>query len=194
MKLEANVTRFAPNDGYIMDIKKERKAAEEHYEFSFISPGWFLCITESGNAYTISQYMQKIGCACADMRMRCKGKEVCKHLIQFMNLENLPDKDISEEMAQLLQAAGWSGKTLTPPDRPENRKRQKLPNIKDPARKPAPQAAQREKSKEAYKGMTPEQIIKETPQAKLETYARRGAPLAIAELTRRMVEKEAVSA
>jgi hypothetical protein len=193
MKLEAYVTRFAPNDGYITDIKKERKAAEEHYEFSFISPGWFLCVSGE-NAYAISEYNNKIGCACADMRMRCKGKEVCKHLIQFMNLENLPDKDISEDMAQLLKAAGWSGKTLTPPDRPETRKRQKLPNIKDPARKPAPQAAQREKAKKAYKGMTPEQIIKETPQAKLETYARRGAPLAITELTRRMAVKEAVSA
>jgi hypothetical protein len=39
--------------------------------------------------------------------------------------------------------------------------------------------------------MTPEQIIRETPQEKLETYARRGAPLAKAELARRIAEQGA---
>lgn len=56
-----------------------------------------------------------------------------------------------------------------------------LPNIHDPARKPTLQAAQRAERKQSYIGKTPEQIIRETPQKKLETYARRGAPLAIAE-------------
>ena len=185
MKLHANVTRFAPNDGYIMDAEKEKKAREEHYELFFISPGWFLCISGE-NAYCISQYMQKIGCSCYDMRMRCKGKEVCKHLIQFMNLKDLPDKDISGEFRELLEAAGWSGTVLKPPDRPENRQRQKLPNIKDPARKPAPQAAQRTEKKKTYAGMTAEQIVQGMDIKELERNARRGAPMAIAEVQRRM--------
>ena len=65
--------------------------------------------------------------------------------------------------------------------------RHNLPNIHDPARKPTPQAAQRAEQKQSYIGKTPEQIIRETPQKKLETYARRGAPLAIAEKARRAV-------
>jgi len=185
MKLEANVTRFAPNDGYIMDADKQRKAAEEHYEFSFISPGWYLCVS-GDHAYAISEYMQKIGCGCADMRMRCKGKEVCKHLIQFMNLPNLPDKDITHEFRELLEAAGWSGTVLTPPDRPENRKRQKLPNIHDPARKPGKQAATRAEKMKRFESMTPEQIVAEMDEKTLEQNARRGAPMAIAEVQRRM--------
>lgn len=191
MELFSNVTRFAPNDGFICDVDTHRKASEEEYDFRFISPSYYLCITESGNAYVISEYKNKIGCACQDMTFNRKGKEVCKHLEKFMRLKDLSLPDISEDMAQLMKAAGWSGSVLTPPDRPENRKRQKLPNIKEPTRKPAPQAATRQERKKTYEGMTPEQIIKETPQAKLETYARRGAPLAIAELTRRMVRREA---
>ena len=191
MKLHANVTRFAPNDGYICDVEKERKANEEHYEFSFISPGWFLCVSGK-NAYTISEYMGKITCSCYDMQKRCKGKEVCKHLIQFMNLQVLPDQDISTEFRELLEAAGWSGTVLKPPDRPENRQRQKLPNIQDPARKPAPQAAQRAKVKKEYEGRTAEQIVQGMDTKELERNARRGGLMAIAEVQRR--KAEAVSA
>jgi len=60
-------------------------------------------------------------------------------------------------------------------------------NIHDPARKPTFQAAQRAEQKKSYVGKTPEQIIRTTPQKKLETYARRGAPMAIAEKARRAV-------
>lgn len=127
------------------------------------------------------------------MTFNCKGKDVCKHLIAFMNLKDLPDRDISEEQAQLLKAAGWSGKKLSPPDRPEQRKRKKLPNIHDPARKPQPQAATHVDDHKRYASMTPEEILRETPQKKLETYARRGAPLAIVEVARRKAE-QAVSA
>ena len=187
MKLHANVTRFAPDDGYIMDAEKEKKAREEHYELFFISPGWFLCISGE-NAYCISQYMQKIGCSCYDMRMRCKGKEVCKHLIQFMNQKDLPDKDISGEFRELLEEEGWSGTVLKPPDRPENRQRQKLPNIKDPARKPAPQATQRAKVKNEYEGRTAEQIVQGMNLKELERNARKGGVAAQAELSRREAE------
>jgi len=192
MKLHANVVRFAPDDGYIMDVEKEQKASEERYEFRFISPGYYLC-THGENVYCISQYMRKIGCACDDMTFNCKEKLVCKHLIQFMNLKDHPDKDISEEMAQLLKAAGWSGKVLTPPDSPENRRQKpKLPNIKDPARKPLPQAATRAEKMKKYASMTPEQIIAEMDGEELKRNARRGAPMAIAEMARRKTA-EAVS-
>lgn len=194
MKLKANITRFAPRDGYICDAKKHDKAIEEEYEFFFISPGYFLCTTEEGDAYAISEYMQKIGCGCEDMTYNCKGKEVCKHLIKFMLLKEMPDKEIKEDMAQLLKAAGWSGTPLTPPDRPENRRRKpKLPNIKDPARKPGKKAAERAERRAQYEKMTPQQIIEGMDRKELEQNARRGAPMAIAELARREAE-QAVSA
>ena len=185
MKLHANITRFAPDDGYIMDVEKEQKASKERYGFRFISPGYYLC-THGENAYCISQYMRKIGCSCHDMTFSCTNKKVCKHLIQFMNLKDIPDKDITHEFRELLEAAGWSGTVLTPPDRPENRKRQKLPNIHDPARKPAPQAATRAEKMKRFESMTPEQIIAEMDGKELEQNARRGAPMAIAEVQRRM--------
>jgi len=194
MKLESEMTRFAPRDGYICDVEKERKATSEVYEYFLISPGYFLCISE-GKAYTISEYMQKISCSCADMTFRCKEKEVCKHLIQFMMLKNPHDlPEIHEDMAQLLKAAGWSGSVLTPPDRPETRKRKpKLPNIHDPDRKTQPQATTRAEKHKKYTSMTPEQIIAEMGGKELERNARKGGVLAIAELARRESER-AVSA
>ena len=48
-------------------------------------------------------------------------------------------------------------------------------------------AAQRTERRKSYIGKTPEQIIRETPQATLENYVRRGAPMAIAEKARRTV-------
>lgn len=191
MKLEANITRFAPRDGYICDATRHDKAIAEaeDYDFRFISPGYFLCI-HGGTAYAISEYKGKIGCACADMTYRCKGKEICKHGQIFLSLDDYPSKPIDTDMEQLLKAAGWAGKKLSPPDRPEQRRRPKLPNIHDPARKPQPQAATRADQHKRYASMTPEEIIRETPQEKLETYASRGAPLAITEVERRIAEQE----
>ena len=186
MKLKAEMTRFAPRDGYICDVEKERKATSEEYENFLISPGYFLCVNGK-KAYTISEYMQKISCACEDMTFRCQGNEVCKHLIQFMMLENPHDlPEIGEDMAQLLIAAGWSGTPLTPPDRPENRRHKpRLPNIHDPARKPAKQAAKREASKKPYDGKTAEDIVREMDGKELERNARKGGVLAITEMNRR---------
>lgn len=185
MKLEANITRFAPRDGYICEAARHDKAIAEaeDYDFRFISPGYFLCI-HGENAYTMSEYRGKVGCACADMTYRCKGKEICKHGQIFLSLDDYPTNPIDEAMAQLLKAAGWIGARLHPPDLPKKAKK-KLPNIHDPARKPQPQAAQRHEQMKRYETMTPEEIIRETPQEKLETYARRGAPMAIVEVQRR---------
>jgi hypothetical protein len=193
MKLAANITRFAPTLGFICDVETNKKATEEEYDFRFISPGYYLCITEEGNAYVISEYNGEIGCACADMTYNRKGKEICKHGDKFMRLKDLPTKPIDEEMIQLLEAAGWSGTVLTPPDRPENRQRPRLPNIHDPERKPAPQAKQREKAKKTYKGMTTEQIVRGMDIKELERNARKGGVAAQAEMERREAER-AVSA
>ena len=194
MKLEAVMTRFAPRDGYICDVEKHEKAVNEEYEFFMISPGYYLCKSD-GKAYTISEYMQKISCACGDMTFRCKEKEVCKHLIKFMLLPNPQDlPNIPEDMAQLLKAAGWSGRVLTPPDRPENRReRPRLPNIHDPERKPVPKAAERAERRSAYEKMTPEEIVRGMDSKELERNARKGGVLAVAELQRREAER-AVSA
>lgn len=191
MKLKTEMTRFAPRDGYICDVEKERKATSEVYGYFLISPGYFLCVNGE-KAYTISEYRQMISCACADMTFRCKGSEVCKHLIQFMMLKNPHDlPEISEDMAQLLIASGWSGTPLTPPDRPENRRhRPRLPNIHDPARKPVPQATTRAEKRKRYESMTPAQIIAEMDDKELERNAHKGAPMAIAEMSRREAERK----
>jgi len=190
MKLRAEMTRYAPRDGYIMDIEKQRKSTEEEYEFFFISPGYYLGVS-GANAYTISEHMQKISCACEDMTFGCKGKEVCKHLIKFLMLENPQElPGIREDMAQLLIASGWSGVPLTPPDRPENRRhRPRLPNIQDPARQPVPKATERAERRAQYEKMTPEEIIQGMGATELEQNAKRGAPMAIAELARREAEQ-----
>lgn len=206
MKLETNVQRYAPRDGYIYDAKKERKAIEEEYDYRSISPGNYLCVSGT-NAYAIRERGNDIGCGCADMTHNCNGKEICKHLIGFMLLKNLPDKEISEEMAQLLRDAGWSGTPLTPPDRSTNRRRQPTPDIPEPARKttpPAPDvqdpankttppAPTKAELRAKYEKMTPEEIIRGMDKNELEINARRGAPMAIAELERREKER-AVSA
>ena len=192
MKLEANITRFAPSNGFICEVDKHRKATEEDYDFRFISPGYYLCSHE-GNAYAISDYKGKIGCACADMTFNCKGKEVCKHLEKFMRLKDLPSNPVDEEMIQLLEAAGWAGQKLTPPDRPGNRKKKRLPNIHDPDRKPVPQATQREKCKKSYDGKSAEEIVQAMDGKELERNARKGGVMAIKELARREAER-AVSA
>ena len=194
MKLEANITRFAPRDGYIMDAKKAKKALEEECDFRFISPGYYLCITEEGNAYAISEYMDKIGCGCKDMTFNCTGKEICKHLIRFMSLKELPSKPIDEEMAQLLEATGWSGATLTPPEHQSTgHQKRGRPNVHDPDQKPVPQAAQREKRKQSYDGKSAEDIVREMSGKELERNARKGGVAAIAETARREAER-AVSA
>ena len=191
MKLEANVKRYAPKDGYIYDAKKERKAIEEEYEYWFISPENYLCV--SGNtAYAISVNIKDIGCGCADMTNNCKGKEICKHLIGLMRLKNLPDKEISEDMAQLLRAAGWSGTQLTPPDRSTNRRIPPTPNVQDPTPTATPRAETKAERREKYEKMTPEEIIKGMDKNELVRNASKGAPMAIAELERR--EKEMVPA
>lgn len=61
----------------------------------------------------------------------------------------------------------------------------KIP-IHDPTRTTTPQAAARADRRKRYSSMTPEEILRETPDRELNRYVRRGAPLAIAEQERRM--------
>lgn len=194
MRLEANITRSAPTLGFICDVKRHDKAIAEaeDYDFRMISPGYYLCI-HGENAYAMSAYLKKAGCACADMTFRCKGNEACKHIQIFCTLNDLPTKPIDDGMRQLLTAAGWSGETLTPPDHPSTRHQKRgRPNAHDPARKPQPQAASRAEQKQSYAGKTPEQIIRATPIADLKKFAGRGAPMAIAELRRRETERAVI--
>ena len=193
MKLEATLTRTAPTLGYICDVATNTKAVAEadEYDWRMISPGYFLCI-HGETAYVISEYARKISCACQHHRMRLKGDDVCKHLVAFMKLENLPSKPIDADMGQLLKAAGWIGRKLHPPALPKPGKK-KLPNIPAPALKPAPTdaniatvpVATKADRMKRFDGMTPEQIIAEMDNATLKQNAGRGAPMAIAELERR---------
>jgi len=196
MKLEANITRFAPNNGYICDVEKQRKAVAEEYEMRLISPGFYLC-THDNNAYAISEYMGKIGCACYDMTHGCKGKEVCKHLVKFMTLKDLSLPEISQDQRELLEAAGWSGTVLTPPQKQQQPKqqqpkqqqpKQQQPKVTEPAVKSQPQAT-RIGNREKYEGKTPAQIIAQMPLEELKRNARKGGVMAVAELQRRTAEE-----
>ena len=186
MKLEANITRTAPTLGFVCDIETERKARaeEKDYDFRLISPGFFLCI-HAGSAYAISEYQKRLGCACQNMTYRLKGNDACKHINAFYALKDYPLKPIDQETETLLKAAGWIGRKLHPPALPDPKKRKKLPNVKDPERKPQPQAAQRAAKYQSYEGKTAEQIVREMSLPELRRNARKGGPVAIAELQRR---------
>ena len=183
MKVEAHITRTAPIFGYICDVDKNNKAIAEaeEYDWRLISPGYYICKHDE-IAYVLSEYRGRIACSCGDMKYRCQGSEVCKHIIAFLKLKNLPSKPIDQDMEQLLKAAGWIGKKLHPPATP---KKEKLPPIKDPERKPQPQAERRAVSHQSYEGKTAEQIVKEMPLKELRRNARKGGIAAIAELQRR---------
>jgi len=135
LKLEANITRLAPRLGFRCDVERDRKSREEKYEWQMISPGFYLCI--SGNkAYAISETQKTMGCACEDMTYRCAPPhDVCKHLIAFARLPDVPTSPLSPHLEQLIRAAGWTGERLHPPTPRESKK--KLPPTHDPARKAA---------------------------------------------------------
>ena len=185
MKLEATLTRTAPTLGYICDAATNDRAIAEanEYDWRVISPGYYLCV-HGEHGYVVSEYLKRIACACQHHRMRLKGDDVCKHLVAFMELRDLPSKPIDPDMGQLLKAAGWIGRKLHPPALPKPGKK-KLPNTPTPALKPAPQTATKAERRNKFDGMTPAQIIAEMDNATLKQNAGRGAPMAIAELERR---------
>jgi len=193
MKLEATLTRTAPAFGYICDAATNDRAFAEvdEYDWRMISPGYYICI-HGERAYVVSEHLKRIACACQHHRMRLKGDDVCKHLVAFMELRDLPSKPIDEGMGQLLKATGWIGRKLHPPALPKPGKK-KLPNTPAPALKPAPTirkspivpVATKAERRNKFDGMTPEQIIAEMDNATLKQNAGRGAPMALAELDRR---------
>lgn len=185
MKLEATLTRTAPTLGYICDAATNDRAIAEanEYDWRMISPGFYLCI-HGERAYVVSEHLKRIACACQHHRMRLKGDDVCKHLVAFMELRDLPSKPIDADMGQLLKAAGWIGRKLHPPALPKPGKK-KPPNVHDHARKPVPQAATRATSKTKYESMTTEQILRSMDDTELRRNASKGGTAAIAELERR---------
>ncbi|MEA3382759.1 MAG: hypothetical protein U9Q87_18170, partial [Pseudomonadota bacterium] len=184
MKLHANITRTAPFMEITLDPKtlEESIAEAKDYDFYFISPGYYLCV-HGNNAYAISEYKKRVGCACPDMTYRCKPpRDSCKHLRVFCSLEDLPSKPATPEMAELLKAAGWIGKPLHPP---EMQKRSKKKPPKDPDRKPQPQAPTRAQKMQSYAGKTTEEIVRSMPLPELQRNAKRGGVACVAELERR---------
>ena len=139
IRLEANITRLAPRLGFRCDATKDKKSREESYIFQMISPGYYLCIVASGKAYAISESQKAMGCACEDMTYRCEPHYVCKHLLAFDRLPDVPTAPLSPAYEQLIRAAGWTGARLHPPDGPKA----KLPPLHDPARQESSRAAGR---------------------------------------------------
>ncbi len=184
MNLHANIQRTAPAFETTSDLATDTAGAQEEYDFRFISPAYFLCI-HGENAYAISEYKKRIGCACEDMTYRCKPpRDACKHIRGFVRLQEYPTNPIDAGMIQLLKAAGWIGSKLHPPDLPKPAKK-KLPNIKAPERKPQPQATTRAQKHAEYAGKSTEQIVRGMSNADVIKNAGRGGVACIAEKERR---------
>jgi hypothetical protein len=189
MILEAKVTTFARRLGYVSDVERSRRAAEDgaKYRWEVIRPEHYVSI-HGERAYVLIATAKTIGCACPDMSHRCRVGEVCKHVIMFSNLPELPTTPVSDEIAALLRAAGWTGSNehLCPPTKAAQAQApSRQPPIQDPERKPTTQAETRAERRERYGGMTPEEIIAGMSDKELKTNAARGAQMAIAELERR---------
>lgn len=187
------IERYAPQDGYVCDAKDFEQAHNEKQEYRMISPGYYLCCT-SDRVYLISEYKGEIGCSCEEMS-NMTGKQVCKHLIGFLELDEPPFKPAGPIYEEILKAQGWTGAKLHPPgyghrNGAAQNKGTPAPPLHDPERKPKPQAAQRATRKRSYDGMTPEEIIRETPLQKVQKYAKSGSQLAKDELKRREAEAE----
>lgn len=183
MNLHATITRTAPAFETTSDLATETAGAQEEYDFRFISPGYFLCI-HGDNAYAISEYKKRIGCACEDMTYRCKPpRDACKHIRGFVRLQEYPTNPIDAGMIQLLKAAGWIGSKLHPPDLP--RKKKQLPNIKDPERSPQPQATTRAQKHAEYAGKSTDEIVRGMSNGDVIRNASKGGVACVAELERR---------
>jgi len=185
MNLHPHITNWAPRLGFVTDLDENLKAHNEasEYEFQKISPDFFLC-EHGDNAYVIAEKGKTIGCSCPAMTFRKTHADGCKHIIAYAALQTSPTAPVSSETEALLQGAGWTGDPLHPPATPKQEKK-KLPNIKDPARKPGKQAPSRADRHERYQSMTPEQIIAGMSDAELASCAKRGAEMAIDEQERR---------
>jgi len=194
MKLDAKVTKFARRLGYVSDVERSRRAAEDgaKYRWAVIRPGYYVSI-HGEHAYALIETAKTIGCACPDMSHRCRAGEVCKHVIMFSNLPELPTTPVSDEIAALLLAAGWTGSNdqLCPPTKPAPAQAPKIrPPTQDPERKPTKQAETRAERRRRYEGMTPKEIIAGMSDKELKTSADRGAQLAIVEYERRVAAGE----
>ena len=182
MNLHANIQRTAPAFETTSDLATDTAGAQEEYDFRFISPGYFLCI-HGDNAYAISEYKKRIGCACEDMTYRCKPpRDACKHIRGFVLLKEYPTNPIDAGMIQLLKAAGWIGAKLHPPDLPKKAKK-KLPHAKSPERQP--QAATRAQKSAQYAGKSTIEIVKAMSNEEVRKNAAKGGVACIAEKERR---------
>lgn len=189
MILDARVTTFARRLGYVSDVERSRRAAEDgaKYRWDVICPEHYVSI-HGERAYVLIATAKTIGCACPDMSHRCRAGEVCKHVIMFSNLPELPTTPVSDEIVALLMAAGWTGSNehLCPPTKAAQAQAPSIqPPIQDPERKPTTQAETQAERRRRYTSMTPEEIIEGMSDKDLKTNADRGAPMAIAELERR---------
>jgi hypothetical protein len=182
IKLEANITRLAPRNGYRYDVARDKKSREESYQFQMISPGYYLVVSGS-KAYAISETQKTMGCACEDMTYRCTPPhDVCKHLIAFARLPDVPTAPLSPVYEQLLRAAGWTGERLHPPELKQEKK--KLPPLRDPARQESPRAASRAAVRDSNLSIA--ERVAAMSLAECKQNAARGGVACIADLKRRM--------
>jgi len=86
-----------------------KRAADEceNYTFQKAGPDQYMCIHED-EAYRISVDGDKFGCGCGDWNHRCKGNEICKHLVAFNTRVQMPSAKLDKEVAKELIAAGWT--------------------------------------------------------------------------------------
>lgn len=119
MKVETEVSAFVVRKDIVIPYKTLETAATEadEYDFMRICNGHYIC-KHKDTAYRIIVDGDRIGCSCPAMTFHCKGNDVCKHLAVFNKRRDAPQKQITDDIAMQLLAAGWTGEpgNLKPPE------------------------------------------------------------------------------
>ena len=101
------------------DVERDLKARQEGHDFRWylVGGGHYACV-HGGNAYVLSVDTVSIGCSCPDMTYHCREGEVCKHVIAFNCLMELPSELYPAVLDKLFRADGWTGDRLLAPPVP----------------------------------------------------------------------------
>jgi len=175
IKLDSKIVMKAKRHGYISTADRDMKARQEQHRYTWhmISTGFYACINGE-KAHVVEATQRTIGCSCMDMIFRCRPGEVCKHVLAFGHLAQLPVQPVTDEIDGLLRAQGWTGeRLLLPPVEAA-----KEPETQEPE---TPEPESPKQNKQRFDGLTPNQMCEAMDDEELNRNARRGGVAAIAE-------------
>ena len=190
MKLDWRIVKRAKRYGFVSSADRDLKARQEQhlYKWYMIGTGSYACV-HGARAHVIEETQATLACSCMDMVHRCRDGEVCKHVIAFSHLSQLPVQPVPDEIAVLLRDQGWTGeRLLLPPDDLAQETREE--ESTKPTHRTAYTEPEKKEQSAKYDGLTPAQMCEAMGDAELRQNVRRGGVAAIAELKRR-TEKEA---